>query len=149
MAKWQRPKTTRRYIHPPMSERFYTLWSEGKVVFGEAEAALGAKYFDLVSSGIWFFDKAKSIYTKYNLDDSGKCVVWYVACQEYYWFLYFLRHGMRERCEEILRDIYRYAMTDEYYMIERYHENEPYFVPWSPNASANGRVINMILDFCK
>ncbi len=95
-------------------------------------------------------DKAKqSIYTKYNLDLSGRCVVWYVACQEYYWFSYFLRHGMREQCEEIMRDIYRYAMTEEYYMLERYHENEPYFVPWSPNASANGRVINMILDFYK
>ena len=40
-----------------MSERFYTLWSEGKLVFGEAEAALGGKYYDLVSAGMWFFDK--------------------------------------------------------------------------------------------
>jgi hypothetical protein len=38
-------------------------------------------------------------------------------------------------------------MTSEYYMIERYHENDPYFCPWSPNASANGRLINMLLDY--
>ena len=94
-------------------------------------------------------DKAGPYSTKYNLDENGRCVVWYVACQEYYWFLYFMRHGMRDRCEEILRDTFRYAMTDEYYMVERYKETDPYFVPWSPNASANGRAINMILDFYK
>lgn len=94
-------------------------------------------------------DKAGIGSTKYNLDENGKCVVWYVAFQEYYWFLYFLRHGARDKCEEIFRDIYRYAMTDEYYMLERYNERDPYFVPWSPNASANGRVINMLLDFYK
>ena len=94
-------------------------------------------------------DKAGPYSTKYNLDENGRCVVWYVACQEYYWFLYFLRHSMRDRCEEILRDTFRYAMTDEYYMVERYKETDPYFVPWSPNASANGRVINMILDLYK
>ena len=30
-----RPKTTKRYVHPPYSERMFTLWAEGKVVFGE------------------------------------------------------------------------------------------------------------------
>lgn len=94
-------------------------------------------------------DKAGGGSTKFNLDESGRCVVWYVTFQEYHWFLYFLRHGMRDKCEEILRDIYRYAMTDEYYMLERYNQRDPYFVPWSPNASANGRVINMLLDLYK
>lgn len=94
-------------------------------------------------------DKAGKGSTKFNLDENGRCVVWYVAFQEYYWFLYFLRHGARDKCEEILSALYCYAMTDEYYMIERYNERDPYFVPWSPNASANGRVINMILDFYK
>ena len=52
--KWQRPKTTRVYIHPPMSNRMYTLWREGKVVLGDAKVALNEEYFDLVSSGIRF-----------------------------------------------------------------------------------------------
>ena len=38
-------------------------------------------------------------------------------------------------------------MTDEYYMVERYADNDPYYVPWSPNSSANGRLISMLLDF--
>ena len=33
--QWMRPKTTRRYLHPPGSERMFTLWAEGKLVFGE------------------------------------------------------------------------------------------------------------------
>ena len=41
---WQRPKTTRRYLHPPKSERMYTLWREGKIIFSEVEVALEAKY---------------------------------------------------------------------------------------------------------
>jgi len=38
-------------------------------------------------------------------------------------------------------------MTDEYYMLERYADNDPYYVPWSPNSSANGRTIIMLIDF--
>lgn len=85
---------------------------------------------------------------KQNLDEDGKCLVWYVCCHEYYWFLYFLRHGMTDKCEEIVADALRFAITDEYYMIERYHQRDPWFSPWSPNASANGRTINMLLDLC-
>ena len=40
----------------------------------------------------------------------------------------------------------RYSMTEEYYMVERYDSADPYFVPWSPNVSASGRLINMMLD---
>ncbi len=83
----------------------------------------------------------------YDLDENGKCVVWYVCADEYLWFKMFMRWGERERAEEIIRDNFKYAMTDEYYMLERYNQRDPYFAPWMPNASANGRTINMLLDF--
>ncbi len=83
----------------------------------------------------------------YNLDENGKCVVWYVCSDEYMWFKTFMRWGDRERAEEIIRDNFKFAMTDEYYMLERYNQRDPYFGPWMPNASANGRTINMLLDF--
>ena len=92
-------------------------------------------------------DKISDASTKYNLDENGKCLVWYVANQEYLWFKYFLRHGMCERCLEILDCNESYAMSDEYYMQERYNQRNPYFNPWSPNASANGRTICMLMDF--
>lgn len=84
--------------------------------------------------------------SKQNLDEDGKCLVWYVCVHEYYWFYYFLRHGMKDKCEEIMRDNLLYAITDEYYMVERFNIRDPWFAPWSPNASANGRTINMLLD---
>ena len=37
-------------------------------------------------------------------------------------------------------------MTPEYYVCERYCDNDPYFVPWLPNGSGNGRIIDMLLD---
>lgn len=94
-------------------------------------------------------DRNTSGSTLYNLDENGKCIVWYVCCVEYYWFIYFLRHGMRDKAEEIIRDAEKYAMTDEYYMLERYNQRDPWFTPWSPNASANGRMICMLVDFYK
>lgn len=72
--------------------------------------------------------------------------VWYVCGQEYGWFRCMLEHGERERCKEIIDDSIRYAMSDEYYMLERYHQRDIWYSPWSPNASCCGRVINMILD---
>ena len=55
-SKWLKPITTRRYIHCPKAERMYTLWSEGKIIFGEMmESFNGEKYWDEVPcSGIWF-----------------------------------------------------------------------------------------------
>ena len=98
-------------------------------------------------------DKASDIKesgsTRFNLDENGRCVAWYVCCHEYHWFKYFMRHGRLDMCERLLRGVYDYAMTDEYYMLERYNERDPYFAPWSPNASANGRTICMLLDFYK
>ena len=51
--EWQRPKTTRRYLHPPKSERMYTLWREGKIIFARSDLAVRNEYFDLVSAGMW------------------------------------------------------------------------------------------------
>ncbi len=82
-----------------------------------------------------------------TLDENGKCLIWYVCNQEYYWFKYFCRHAMTDRCREILEGAYRFAMTDEHYMLERYHQRNVWFAPWSPNASASGRFILMLLNY--
>ena len=36
-AKWEKPKTTRRYLNGPFAERILTFWREGKIAFGEVE----------------------------------------------------------------------------------------------------------------
>ncbi len=35
--KWEKPQTTRRYLHGPLSERLLTFWREGKLIFAENE----------------------------------------------------------------------------------------------------------------
>ena len=84
---------------------------------------------------------------KHGYNGVGKSVVWYTSTVESAMFAYFMRHGMRDCCEEIIRDQIRFSMTDEYYMVERFHEDNPWFVPWSPNASANGRLLSMLLNY--
>ena len=56
MRTWQRPNTTRTYLHPPKSERMVTLWREGKLMLGLVELAPGPtvpKYSELISFGLW------------------------------------------------------------------------------------------------
>ena len=74
-------------------------------------------------------------------DDDGVVRMWYTTLDEYYWFDAFLRLGQTERCREILDSFRKYSITREYQMVERYHPLDPWFAPWSPNASANGRFL--------
>ena len=92
-------------------------------------------------------DKACAGAPEAFLDDEGKSPIWYVCGQEYGWFSCLMRKSDYERCRLIIEDNLKYAMTDEYYMLERYNQKNPWYSPWSPNASCNGRMINMMLDF--
>ena len=73
--------------------------------------------------------------------------VWYTGFVEEGWFNVFLKQGRKKEAEETLKAQLKYSMTPEYYVCERYCDNDPYFVPWLPNASGNGRLINMLCDF--
>jgi hypothetical protein len=77
-------------------------------------------------------------------DEDGVVRMWYTTLDEIYWFDTFLRLGHKDKCREIIDSTIKYAMTDEFYMTERFHENDPWFTPWSPNASGNGRLIIML-----
>ena len=79
----------------------------------------------------------------------GNTHIWYTSYTDYYWFRTRLRRGQREIARQLIEAQVDYSMTPEYYMIERYCDNDPYFVPWSPNCSASGRLVNMLLDYCE
>jgi hypothetical protein len=72
---------------------------------------------------------------------------WYVSYADMIWFNAWLARGERHKAKQTLLAQFRYAMTPEFYMQERYADNDPDFCPWQPNASANGRTIMMLLDF--
>ena len=38
-------------------------------------------------------------------------------------------------------------LREELYIMERFADDDPWFVPWSPNASGNGRLISMLLQY--
>lgn len=100
-------------------------------------------YNYLVSHGIYRND----LYGHMPYRD-GNMHIWYTNIPDFYWFRTWMRLGERERAEAIFAGQMRFSMTDEYYMIERYADNDPYYTPWSPNFSANGRMISMLLDLC-
>jgi len=73
--------------------------------------------------------------------------VWYGSWTDLEWFKYYSRSGQREKMKAILDAQLKYIMTPEYYLMERYDETNPFYTPWLPNASANGRTMLMMLDY--
>jgi hypothetical protein len=72
---------------------------------------------------------------------------WYISFTDLVWFRAWLARGERAKAAQTLWAQMRYGMSDEFYMQERYADNDPTFCPWQPNASANGRLIMMLFEF--
>jgi hypothetical protein len=47
----------------------------------------------------------------------------------------------------LLDALLKYNVTTEYCQCERYDDHDAYIAPWMPNASANGRVLDMLFDY--
>ena len=60
-SSWESPRTTRRYLHPPMAECMFTLWNDGKVMRGEHlhRHDWSVEYGDLVADVLWVMHGAK------------------------------------------------------------------------------------------
>jgi hypothetical protein len=72
---------------------------------------------------------------------------WYTSLSDMYWFYNWLESGQREKAWETLSAQMKYGMSPQYYLLERYADNDPYWTPWMPNASANGRILMMMTDY--
>ncbi|MBR4654973.1 MAG: family 10 glycosylhydrolase [Kiritimatiellae bacterium] len=72
--------------------------------------------------------------------------VWYTTWSEIQWYRAWRRLGRRERARREIETSLRFAVTDEYLVGERFHDATPWYYPWSPNASGNGRIILMLLE---
>lgn len=73
--------------------------------------------------------------------------VWYTSWGERDRFRYYNKSGNREKCKEILDAQLKYNVTTEYYQPERYDDHDAYCAPWLPNASANGRLLDMLFTY--
>ena len=56
-ADWEQPRTTRRYLHPPMADCMYTLWNDGKIMRGENRHRHDWKigFNELMADVMWVF----------------------------------------------------------------------------------------------
>ena len=71
---------------------------------------------------------------------------WYTSFYEYALFKYFKRIGKTDLVEGIINGQLKYATSNEGYMVERFCDHDAFWSPWLPNASANGRIINMMIE---
>ena len=72
--------------------------------------------------------------------------MWYVGMVENQWYFGWRRAGRDDLAKQTLEAFLRFTCTSEDYLCERYMETNPWYLPWSPNASASGRLIAMLYD---
>ena len=72
--------------------------------------------------------------------------IWYTTWTELQWFRAWRRGGRHDLAEQALGACLKYALTDELYVGERYHDANPWYYPWSPNASGSGRITMMLME---
>ncbi len=73
--------------------------------------------------------------------------MWYTGFVDQGWFNLFMKQGRYDEAKETLDAQLKYSMSKEYIMLERFMDNDKYFCCWQPNASANGRTFEMLLDY--
>jgi hypothetical protein len=80
---------------------------------------------------------------KKNLSDRH---IWYTTNAEQHFYWCFRQIGRDDLADLVLDAILKYSVTEEYYVGERYRDDNPWYFPWSPNASGSGRIIRMLLN---
>ncbi len=73
--------------------------------------------------------------------------VWYTMQSETYWLKAWLECGERDKAKQTLDAMFKYGMTREYIVSERYCSINPWYCPWQPNGSGSARMIEMLLAF--
>jgi len=128
-------------------EDFYPLLYHGRFVFCgivDNEKDMLRVYQHMLDTGVTRENLGLYGHMPYR---DGNNNIWYVSFPDLYWFEIWMQYGYREKAKEIIDAQLRYAMTSEYYFVERIDTKDPYYVPWSPNASATGRTLIMLSKY--
>ena len=72
--------------------------------------------------------------------------IWYTTWCENQWMSAWMRAGRHDLAKQALDATLKYAISPEYVVGERYHDVNPWYFPWSPNASGSGRVVQMLFS---
>lgn len=77
----------------------------------------------------------------------GKVDLYYVTVGERLWHRIWLERGERLKALRFFYSTLAYGTSRDVHMVhERYCPQLPWLLPWQPNASGNGRVLEMILN---
>ena len=72
--------------------------------------------------------------------------IWYTTWSEKQWMAAWMRAGKFDLARQTLDATLKYSVSDEFIVGERYHDTNPWYFPWSPNASGSGRIVQMLFD---
>lgn len=72
--------------------------------------------------------------------------VYYTVNGEMIWLEAWKARREPAKAAETLQALYRWCVTPEMIVSERYCSREPWYSPWQPNASSSGRMISILLD---
>lgn len=126
---------------------FYPLLYQGRFVFSgiiDNEKDVLRVYNQLLETGVT--KDGLGLYGHMPYPD-GNNNIWYLSFPDIYWFEIWMQYGYYEKAKQIIDAQLRYAMSEEYYFAERIDAKDPYYVPWSPNASATGRMLIMLSKY--
>ena len=74
--------------------------------------------------------------------------IWYTTWCERQWATAWARAGRGDLARQALDAMLKFAVTDEFVVGERYHDADPWYYPWSPNASGSARIVQALFDVC-
>lgn len=69
---------------------------------------------------------------------------WYTTSAELHLFNYYEKYGNRAEQKKLIDALLKYNVTTEYLQPERMDDHNAYIAPWMPNASGNGRLLQML-----
>ncbi|MBE6570974.1 MAG: hypothetical protein E7656_01845 [Ruminococcaceae bacterium] len=121
----------------------YILLFSGIAGYGTKDAEKVIRYYDEVLG-----DHKNGLVLPHNeVNITSKGIQWYLNWLEYKLYFYYRRSGRNDLARPLLQAQFKYGMTNEFYMAERYDDHDAYFTPWCPNCSAAARTILMICDW--
>jgi hypothetical protein len=89
----------------------------------------------------------ESLKSRQEQSAGGKADLYYVNLGEKSWHRIWLERGERLKALRFFYATLAYSTSRDVHMVhERYCPQLPWLLPWQPNASGNGRVLEMILN---
>ena len=78
---------------------------------------------------------------------AGTGRTWYTTAAEMRRFEYYVKCNNRKEQKKLIDALLKYNVTTEYLQPERIDDHNAYIAPWMPNASANGRLLQMLFAY--